>query len=376
MIRQRKKTGFSGADVVRSLDSFSKFSKEDYVKRTRIGGVVTLFATIFIIWILISEVRYYLKSRVDYTFVPHGVNNDTLKVNLDITVATPCQYLSPKVYDVLSNDDSEPSRDSEGSLVLPSGGGIRKKDTWFEMSPEHRSSFEDLRHLNSYLSEEYHSISDLLWKSGHAFMHPGFSERESVPARDTDACQLYGSLELNRLSGVLDIIFGMPTNHDGHAHFHPAPEGRVNFSHRIHHFSFGDSRVGIINPLDGDEKVTSNNHVSYIYFIEVVPTEVDTLLSKAKTYQYSVKELTKVKPSVLGPHLRGITFKYDFCALKVIVRESYESPIPFLMRLSSTLAGIFIVAGLVKDSLQYLWETYGLPPPTLDPKMKPQPPSL
>ena len=29
-----------------------------------------------------------------------------------------------------------------------------------------------------------------------------------------------------------------------------------NFSHRIHHFSFGDTALGRIHPLDGDEHIT------------------------------------------------------------------------------------------------------------------------
>ena len=32
-----------------------------------------------------------------------------------------------------------------------------------------------------------------------------------------------------------------------------------NFSHRIHHFSFGDSAAGRIHPLDGDERITENS---------------------------------------------------------------------------------------------------------------------
>lgn len=32
-----------------------------------------------------------------------------------------------------------------------------------------------------------------------------------------------------------------------------------NFSHRIDHFSFGESVKGIINPLDGEEQVSSDS---------------------------------------------------------------------------------------------------------------------
>lgn len=38
-----------------------------------------------------------------------------------------------------------------------------------------------------------------------------------------------------------------------------------NFSHRIHHFSFGDSAGGRVNPLDGDDKVTNNGRVVMVF---------------------------------------------------------------------------------------------------------------
>lgn len=32
-----------------------------------------------------------------------------------------------------------------------------------------------------------------------------------------------------------------------------------NFTHRIDHFSFGDVSGGVINPLDGEEQVTTHS---------------------------------------------------------------------------------------------------------------------
>jgi hypothetical protein len=62
-------------------------------------------------------------------------------------------------------------------------------------------------------------------------------------------------LEVNKIDGNLHFLQGkvlpIPI---GHAHI--GMMGRMNFSHRINHFSFGVPSIGIINPLDGDERVT------------------------------------------------------------------------------------------------------------------------
>ena len=48
-----------------------------------------------------------------------------------------------------------------------------------------------------------------------------------------------------------------------------------NFSHRIDQFSFGEqSHAGIVQPLQGDEKIADKNFMSYQYFVQIVPTEV------------------------------------------------------------------------------------------------------
>lgn len=68
-------------------------------------------------------------------------------------------------------------------------GNLEEEDTWFEMSEEQRSHFEDIRHFNSYLREEYHAINQLLWKSAHSFQPTGNS---GFPQRLIIECQLSG----------------------------------------------------------------------------------------------------------------------------------------------------------------------------------------
>ena len=51
----------------------------------------------------------------------------------------------------------------------------------------------------------------------------------------------------------------------GHAHLTTLfDDNEANFSHRIDRFSFGDPHGSIIQPLEGDEKVTDNGKVNVL----------------------------------------------------------------------------------------------------------------
>ncbi|RZF47904.1 hypothetical protein LSTR_LSTR017182 [Laodelphax striatellus] len=44
-------------------------------------------------------------------------------------------------------------------------GNLEEENTWFELSLEQRRHFDNVRHFNMYLREQFHAIQDLLWKS-------------------------------------------------------------------------------------------------------------------------------------------------------------------------------------------------------------------
>lgn len=56
-------------------------------------------------------------------------------------------------------------------------GNLEEEDTWFELSDEQRRYFDNIRHVNSYLREEYHAIQELLWKSGGAYIYGQLPKR-------------------------------------------------------------------------------------------------------------------------------------------------------------------------------------------------------
>ncbi|CAB0005666.1 unnamed protein product [Nesidiocoris tenuis] len=361
-IRSRKKSNIPAVEVVKQLDSFPKLDKDDFIQRSPVGGIVSIVAYVIICSVIFFEIRYYWDSDVAFHFVPDTDMHAKLKVNVDITVAMPCYSIDA---DIIDSTD-------ENFRVF---GVLEEEDAWFEMSEKQRAHFDDIRYFNTYLREEMHAVNELLWKQAHSFQPASVPKHEILPSQKPDACRIFGSLELNKVAGNFHVAAGKAiplANGEGHVHtelfnfgiprkilshdddplvaflqFPPIRDmPRHNFSHRIHHMSFGDSSVGIIHPLDGDEKITQEPSTSYQYFIEIVPTDVETFLTKAKTYQYSVKDNLRIIDHNSGSHgMPGIFFKYDFSALKVIVTQTREPLFQFFIRLSSTIAGVFVTAG-------------------------------
>ena len=130
-------------------------------------------------------------------------------------------------------------------------------------------------------------------------------------------------MSLNKVEGNFHITAGksVPLLR-GHAHLSGfMDEKEYNFTHRIDQFGFGKPHAGIVHPLAGDEKIASkskpclcmkdtfqisvlnimiNNkcslydtvldYMNYQYFIQIVPTDIQTLIGSWPTFQYSVKE--------------------------------------------------------------------------------------
>lgn len=137
----------------------------------------------------------------------------------------------------------------------------------------------------------------------------------------------------------------------GGAHIHfslGVTEEDYNFSHRIVHFSYGDPTLGIVNPLEGEEKVVTDNNHMFQYFVQVVPTSVETRFSHSRTFQYAATEQNRTISHAKGSHgVPGIYVKYDLSSIRVHVREEHRPYWQFLVRLCGIVGGIFATSGLL-----------------------------
>ena len=89
--------------------------------------------------------------------------------------------------------------------------------------------------------------------------------------------------------------------------------------------------------------------MNYQYFVQVVPTDIQTLGGTWPTYQYSVKEQGREIDHGSNSHgVPGVFFKYDMSALKVLVRQDREPIAQFLVRLCAGVGGLVILTFVQK----------------------------
>lgn len=325
-------------EKVKELDAFPKVP-EEYVDSTMVGGTFSVITFFIIIWLINSEVSYYWDSNLVFKFMPDTDMDEKLRINIDITIAMPCSNLGADILDSTSQS-------------VYGFGELQEEDTWFDLSEEQQAAFDAVKYLNAYLREEYHSVWQLLWKRGHGSVRATIPERKEKPNRKKDACRLHGILTLNKVSGNFHITAGKSLHLPrGHIHlnmlFDDTPQ---NFSHRIHRLSFGSPANGIVYPLEGDEKITTEEDMLFQYFLEVVPTDIQTTFESTRTFQYSIKELERPISHAKGSHgIPGIFFKYDMAALKVRVYQERENLLTFLLRLFAVIGGIFIIIGFINS---------------------------
>ncbi|RZF37424.1 hypothetical protein LSTR_LSTR011701 [Laodelphax striatellus] len=340
MLRSRKN---KLAEAVKEFDTFNKLP-ESFVESSRVGGTFTLITLTLITWLIYSEIRYYLDNRFIFKFSPDTDYDGKIKLNIDITVAMPCQNVGADILDSTNQN-------------VMMFGNLEEENTWFELSLEQRRHFDNVRHFNMYLREQFHAIQDLLWKSRQVQYYGDLPQRKYVPVTPPDACRLHGTLELNKVAGNFHITAGKSLSLPrGHIHISAFMwDNDYNFTHRINKLSFGDPSPGIIHPLEGDEKITNENMALFQYFIEVVPTDVQTFMTHTQTYQYSVKDHLRLVDHHKGSHgVPGIFFKYDMSALKVSVSEEREPLDQFFVRLCATVCGIFVTTGLINSFIHFV----------------------
>ncbi|RUS73391.1 hypothetical protein EGW08_018851 [Elysia chlorotica] len=331
--------------VVKELDAFPKVP-ESYVKTTATGGGLSIVTFVLIGILVLSEVSYYASTELEFDYLVDTNYTGKVKLNIDITVAMKCYHVGADVLDQTGQD------------VL-GFGFLQEEEVYWELSPKQREYQQMVQSTNSFLTEEYHALQTVLWRSGNPTYNMGMPDREGPnPPGSTDACRLRGSLELNKVAGNFHITAGksVPVIPKGHAHLAMMMDNSdYNFSHRIDHFSFGEPLSGLIYPLDGSEITTSYNQHTFQYFMKVVPTEVRTYRASVDTYQFSVTERNRPISHSEGSHgVPGIFVKYDLSSLMIRIREVHRPFWQFFVRMCGIVGGIFSVSGMLNGLMGFL----------------------
>ncbi|KAL5111638.1 Endoplasmic reticulum-Golgi intermediate compartment protein 2 [Taenia crassiceps] len=340
-------------DRIKKVDTFEKLPRE-CVNRTSSGGggtkrqFILSLASILtfgvIIVLIFAELSQFRSPDVVFNYsVDSSVEGD-LPVNIDMTIAM--RYVSMDVLDLNGN-------------LISSGSRVKAINCKFGLPSRWSKKFKLKRESMNHLRRQYHSLHQYFWLShmnSEEFaldtMHR-FRENE-VPEVEADACRFVGTFKVRKSPGNLHVTTGKALGLNSNVHIHIAPldpSSRRNFSHRIHHLSFGTPLESYIHPLDAEEVISDDPALMYQYFIEVVPTTFRTRMEEIDTYQYAVTEQARSINHKNQSHgVPGVFFRYDVFPVRVEVDVSgggSSSVARLLVRLSAIIGGVFATGNLL-----------------------------
>uniref|UniRef100_A0A3Q1BY95 Endoplasmic reticulum-Golgi intermediate compartment protein n=1 Tax=Amphiprion ocellaris TaxID=80972 RepID=A0A3Q1BY95_AMPOC len=328
--------------LVKELDAFPKVS-ESYVETSASGGTVSLIAFSAMALLAVLEFFVYRDTWMKYEYAVDKDFSSKLRINIDITVAMKCQHVGADILDLAETMITSSGLQYEPVSIF-----------WLFCCLSSRT----LHLIQGRLREE-HALQEVLYKTLLKGAPTALPPREDASTEPLTACRIHGHVYVNKVAGNLHITVGKPIHHpQGHAHIAAfVSHETYNFSHRIDHLSFGEEIPGIINPLDGTEKITYNNNQMFQYFITVVPTKLNTYKISADTHQFSVTERERVINHAAGSHgVSGIFVKYDTSSLMVTVSEQHMPLWQFLVRLCGIIGGIFSTTGMLHGLVGFCFD--------------------
>lgn len=256
-----------------------------------------------------------------------------MQINLDVTVAMPCKFLSVDV------------RDAIGDLLHVSEQEFHRDGTTFELGSASRL---DSLPVHSLLSSARAQALSGAWFTNPSKkrLRKEFGTKRFGKTKhkvdDGPACRIYGSMVAKKVTGNLHITTL------GHGYlFSPVHTDHqtMNLSHVFHDLSFGPYFPQIAQPLESIQEVTPEHFRSYQYFTTIIPTlYTNTWGKELRTNQYSVTDYARTVQH--GKGVPGIFIKYEIDPLTMVVRERAASLTSFAVRLAAIIGGAWVCLGM------------------------------
>ncbi|GFS17984.1 endoplasmic reticulum-Golgi intermediate compartment protein 2-like, partial [Elysia marginata] len=139
--------------AVKELDAFPKVP-ESYVETSATGGGLSILTFVLIGILILSEISYYASTELEFDYVVDTNYTGKVKLNIDMTVAMKCYHVGADVLDQTGQD------------VL-GFGFLQEEEVYWELSPKQQQYQQMVQMTNSFLTEEYHALQTVLWRSGN-----------------------------------------------------------------------------------------------------------------------------------------------------------------------------------------------------------------
>jgi len=314
---------------IRQFDAFPK-TQSIYTQRSSKGGLLTIIATVTLLALLWTELSSYLYGERGYSFSVDSRLQSTMQINMDMTVAMKCHYLTIDV------------RDAVGDRLHVSDSEFTKDGTTFEIGHADRLDALPMQEVSVQKTINQARRKPVYRKKprNKKFSRQVAFQKTAHIVLDGPACRIYGSMEVKRVTGNLHIT----TLGHGYLSVEHTDHKLMNLSHVIHEFSFGPYFPEISQPLDSSVETTEKHFTVFQYFVSAVPTLfIDARGRKLHTHQYSVTDYTRQIEH--GKGVPGIFIKYDIEPLQMTIRQRSTSLFQFLVRLAGVLGGVWVCVG-------------------------------
>ncbi|KAF4526993.1 hypothetical protein B566_EDAN001540 [Ephemera danica] len=310
-------------DGLRNLDAYPK-PLEDFSEKTVGGAAVSVISHIIMLFLVLSELNDYLSSSVTEELFVDVSRGSKLKINLDIVVpGIACPFLGLDAVD------------SSGEQHLQLTHNIFKRR--LDASGKPIEEPKKTEALGSTKVDEF-KVREAYRLKQWAVPNPDTVEQcrnenysEQLKSAFLEGCQVYGYLEVNRLS------------------YCPRPE---LFHQPLRHLSFGQAIPGKGSPLDNHQEIAEKGSTMFQYYVKIVPTTyVRRDGAIFHTNQFSVTKHSKVVSIGSGDNgMPGIFFSYELSPMMVRYTETEKSLGHFLTNVCAMVGGVYTVAGIF-DSL-------------------------
>ncbi|KZT51802.1 DUF1692-domain-containing protein [Calocera cornea HHB12733] len=311
------------------LKSFDAFPKVPASYRTRSsgGGFVTLGIVLLCLLLVLNDLAEYVWGMTTYKFIVDDEIAKDLRLNVDITVAMPCHFISVDLRDAVGDRLHLSDQFKRDGTLFDA-----RQATNILTAYEDYSAQQMVREAKTRRGRI--GIFDWLRRRQPEVFQPTFNH-----VQDGSACRVYGSMEVKRVQANLHIT---TLGHGYHSGEH-TDHALMNLSHIITEFSFGPYFPDIVQPLDYTIATSDDPFTAFQYFLTVVPTEYRTSKGIVKTNQYSVG--SHIQHIQHGRGTPGIFFKFDLEPLSLIVEQRTTTLIQFLIRLVGVVGGVWVCAG-------------------------------
>ncbi|CAG8559207.1 6375_t:CDS:2 [Acaulospora morrowiae] len=384
--------------VLSKFQNFDAYAKtlDDFRIKTYYGAALTIISTLIILVLLWSEFNEYRSTEIKPELVVDTSRKEKLTININITFPrVPCYLLSVDVMDIagesqndLTHDVYKTRIDSMGNKILIEkateiGNKTKEpKNIVSETAPSTNETYCGSCYggdpPESGCCNTCEEVQESYIRKGWSLNNPndieqcvkeGWSKKASEQAKE--GCNVAGSVMVNKVAGNFHLAPGKSYQQNNfHVHdIQPFLSDGTNhdFTHIIHHLSFGPMVEGVANPLDGVSQAVSSGLHMYTYFVKVVSTQFHFLNETSiYTNQYSVtqfgRDLTGKDNHDGHSHnqggLPGVFFNYEISPMLIINREESKSLTHFLTGVCAIVGGIFTVAGILDGFIYNAEKTF------------------